>query len=93
MPIGIFDEMDNFTSHEIDLQKGDTFYMFTDGFPDQFGGPDHKKFSHKRFREYLIKTKSESMSDQKLKLEIALQEWMGNNSQTDDISVIGFRIN
>jgi serine phosphatase RsbU (regulator of sigma subunit) len=92
MPIGIFDEMDSFTSHEIDLHKGDTFYMFTDGFPDQFGGPDHKKFSHKRFRENLLKTRSESMSDQKLKLENALHEWMGNNSQTDDISLIGFRI-
>jgi serine phosphatase RsbU (regulator of sigma subunit)/Tfp pilus assembly protein PilF len=93
MPIGIFDEMDSFSYHEIDLQKGDTFYMFTDGFPDQFGGPDHKKFSHRRFREQLVKTKSDSMSDQKIKLENALNEWMGKNGQTDDISVIGFRIN
>jgi serine phosphatase RsbU (regulator of sigma subunit)/TPR repeat protein len=93
MPIGIFDEMDSFTFHEIDLQKGDTFYMFTDGFPDQFGGPDHKKFSHRRFREHLVNTKSATMSDQKIKLEKALDEWMGNNGQTDDISVIGFRIN
>jgi len=92
MPIGIFDEMDSFSFHEIDLRKGDTFYMFTDGFPDQFGGPDHKKFSHRRFRENLVKTKSESMSDQKIKLENSLNEWMGKNGQTDDISVIGFRI-
>ena len=93
MPIGIFDEMDSFAYHEIDLHKGDTFYMFTDGFPDQFGGPDHKKFSHRRFREHLVNTKSDSMSDQKVKLEKTLNEWMGKNGQTDDISVIGFRIN
>jgi serine phosphatase RsbU (regulator of sigma subunit) len=92
MPIGITDEMDSFTCHEIDIQKGDSFYLFTDGFPDQFGGTNHKKFSHKQFRELLIKTKTKTMPDQKLKLEKALYEWMGTGSQTDDILVIGFRI-
>jgi serine phosphatase RsbU (regulator of sigma subunit) len=93
MPIGIVDDMDSFSCHEIDICKGDRFYLFSDGFPDQFGGPDHKKFSYKRFREHLIKTKSDSMADQKLKLETVFNEWIGSNSQTDDILVIGFRIN
>jgi serine phosphatase RsbU (regulator of sigma subunit) len=93
MPIGISDEMDNFKFHEIDIQREDSFYLFTDGFPDQFGGPNHKKFSYRRFREHLIKVKAKSMSDQKILLEKAFIEWMGKNNQTDDILVIGFRIN
>jgi serine phosphatase RsbU (regulator of sigma subunit) len=93
MPIGITDEMNSFTCQEIDIQKGDSYYLFSDGFPDQFGGPNHKKFSHKQFRELLIRTKTESLPDQQLMLENVLHEWMGNTSQTDDILVIGFRIN
>jgi serine phosphatase RsbU (regulator of sigma subunit) len=93
MPIGIADEMDNFKYHEIDIRKGDSYYLFSDGFADQFGGPGHKKFSYKQFREQLVKTKTSNMSEQKLLLEKVLNEWMGNNAQTDDILVIGFRIN
>jgi serine phosphatase RsbU (regulator of sigma subunit) len=92
MTVGIMDNMDNFTSHEIDLLKGDTFYLFSDGFADQFGGPDHKKFSYRQFREQLIKTKTTTMPDQKIILEKIFDEWKGNNSQTDDILVLGFRI-
>ena len=93
MPIGIIDEMDNFIFHEIDIYKDDSFYLFTDGFPDQFGGLDHKKFSYKQFREQLIKTVNKTMTDQKLVLEQVLHDWMGKTIQTDDILVIGFRIN
>jgi serine phosphatase RsbU (regulator of sigma subunit) len=93
MPIGISDSMDNFTFHEIDIQKGDTFYLFTDGFPDQFGGPNHKKFSYKQFKEQIIRTRTKKIADQKLLLENVLYAWMGNNKQTDDLLVIGFKIN
>jgi serine phosphatase RsbU (regulator of sigma subunit) len=92
MPIGITDEMHSFTSHKIDIQKGDSYYLFSDGFPDQFGGPDHKKFSHKRFRKILIQTRVKTMTEQKLMLDNVLHEWKGKNNQTDDILVIGFRI-
>jgi serine phosphatase RsbU (regulator of sigma subunit) len=92
MPIGIYDRMENFTSHEIDIFKGDTFYLFSDGFPDQFGSPDRKKFGYKQFRELLLKNNSASMTDQKNMLEKTLIEWMGINSQIDDILVIGFKI-
>jgi hypothetical protein len=83
---------DNFSSHEIDILIGDTFYLFSDGFPDQYGGPDHKKFSYRKFREKLIETGTVNMPDQKILLESILSDWTGNNSQTDDILVIGFRI-
>ncbi|MEI6050008.1 MAG: SpoIIE family protein phosphatase [Bacteroidota bacterium] len=93
MPIGIVDDMDNFVCHEIDILKDDSYYLFTDGFPDQFGGSSHKKFSYKHFREQLIKTKTKTMPDQKLLMEKVLNDWIGSNNQTDDILVIGFRIN
>jgi serine phosphatase RsbU (regulator of sigma subunit) len=92
MPIGIYDRMENFTFHEIDIFKGDSIYLFTDGFPDQFGGLVHKKFGYRQFREQLVKNNSATMADQKIMLESTLNEWMGNNSQIDDILVIGFRI-
>jgi serine phosphatase RsbU (regulator of sigma subunit) len=93
MPIGIHDKMDNFTFHEIEIFKGDSFYLFTDGFPDQFGGPDNKKFGYRQFREQLLKNNSKTMPEQKESLEKVLNEWMGVNNQIDDILVVGFRIN
>jgi len=92
MPIGLSDEMDNFASVEVKIEKGDTFYLFSDGFADQFGGPSHKKFSYRRLREQLIMTRGNKMADQKALLEDAIHKWMGNNDQTDDIMMIGFRI-
>jgi serine phosphatase RsbU (regulator of sigma subunit) len=93
MPIGIHDRMDNFTLHEIEIYKGDSFYLFTDGYPDQFGGPNYKKFGYRQFRELLLKSHSKTMPDQKTSLEKVFNEWMGINSQIDDILVVGFRIN
>jgi serine phosphatase RsbU (regulator of sigma subunit) len=92
MPIGLAEDMQSFSSHEIDILKDDLFYMFTDGFPDQFGGSAHKKFSYKRFRELLLGTITDKVSGQKPELEDALGKWIGNENQTDDILVIGFRI-
>jgi len=93
MPIGIHYDMSNFNYHEIDIFKGDTFYMSSDGFHDQFGGPRRKKFSYRRFREALLNTKSDNMCDQKVQLERLINDWKGDNDQTDDIMVIGFRVN
>ena len=93
MPVGITDEMQNFMTHEIDIQTGDRYYMFSDGFADQFGGSDHKRLSYKRFREQILRVKNESMATQKLLLDSAFEEWKGASSQTDDILVVGFRIN
>ena len=93
MPIGINDEMENFSYQEIDICKGDTYYISSDGFHDQFGGPRRKKFSYRKYRESLINTWSENMCDQKIRLEKEVDDWRGEHEQTDDILVIGFRIN
>jgi serine phosphatase RsbU (regulator of sigma subunit) len=92
MPIGISDRMNNFTFHEIDIFKGDTIYLFSDGFPDQFGGRNNKKFGYRRFREQLLRNNSKTLPENKIMLEKVLYEWMSDNSQIDDIVVIGFRI-
>jgi serine phosphatase RsbU (regulator of sigma subunit) len=83
-----------FTKHEIPLLKdSDTiFYLFSDGFQDQFGGPKNKKFLVSRFRELLFSIHDNTMSRQKELLVEAFHQWKGANPQTDDVSIIGIRI-
>ena len=81
-----------FTTYDHKYQEGDTFYIFSDGFQDQFGGPDNRKFMSKNFREMLEEIQPLSMQEQEQKLEERLQEWMGEEKQTDDMIVIGMRI-
>ena len=80
-----------FESHTIKYQKGDMFYLFSDGLQDQFGGEENRKFSPKRFREMLLENSELSMKFQRRKLRKALLEWMGTEKQTDDILVIGIK--
>ena len=93
-PIGANPEgiLPNFTNHEIDMVKGDVIYLFSDGFADQFGGPDNKKFLSKRFRELLLQIHKLPMKKQKESLIQAYEEWRGDFEQVDDILVIGIRI-
>jgi PAS domain S-box-containing protein len=81
-----------FTNQETELQPGDVVYIFTDGYPDQFGGDQDRKLSHRQFRELLLNIHKEEMRDQKRMLEEALETWMKAETQTDDICVIGMRI-
>lgn len=85
-------KMRPFTNQEMELQKGDMIYLFTDGYPDQFGGEDDRKMSHRRFRELLMSIHHLPVDDQKKMLEEQLTAWMGDSRQTDDICVIGVRI-
>jgi serine phosphatase RsbU (regulator of sigma subunit)/Tfp pilus assembly protein PilF len=93
MPVGISAKaMDPFTNHEIDLQIGDQFYMFTDGFVDQFGGPQKKKYRIGNLRELLLEVHEKSIEDQKQIIFETFINWRGNQQQVDDILLIGFRI-
>ncbi|MFL5731250.1 MAG: PP2C family protein-serine/threonine phosphatase, partial [Cytophagaceae bacterium] len=93
-PIGSYvEDPRDYTNHEMDIQNGDTFYIFTDGYADQFGGPQGKKFMYKKFRDLLISIQDKSMKEQGVILEEAMEEWKKNTAQIDDILVIGFRIN
>lgn len=81
-----------FTNNLVELHKGDSIYLFTDGFADQFGGPKGKKFMYKQFGELLISISEKSMEDQKRLLYEAFEAWRGNQNQVDDVLVIGIRV-
>lgn len=92
-PIGIYGLDDSpFIQYETQLETGDTFYVFSDGYADQFGGPDGKKFMSSRFKNLLLSIQHLSMEEQKQKLFDAFHEWKGQAEQLDDILVIGIRI-
>jgi len=92
MPVGKHvGEERPFTNHRISLQKGDVIYLFSDGFPDQFGGEKGGKYKSRPFRRLLQSISSESMEKQQELLEKELKEWMGDNEQVDDILVMGIR--
>ena len=93
MPIGIYLGIDKpFTNKEMLLEQGDTFYMFSDGYADQFGGAKGKKFTKKRYKELLLSMQHEPMSNQKNILENTMDTWLGELQQIDDVLVMGIRI-
>jgi serine phosphatase RsbU (regulator of sigma subunit) len=91
MPVAIHHRMNPFTSHEIDLKKGDCIYMFSDGYGDQFGGPRQKKFMVKNLKKTLLKFSELPMIKQGKKLDEVFEEWKGSNAQVDDVIIIGIR--
>ncbi|MFL5754452.1 MAG: tetratricopeptide repeat protein [Bacteroidia bacterium] len=93
IPIGLINEGEtkSYTNHEIYPEKGDTIYIFTDGYADQFGGQKGKKFKYKQLEELLLSVQGKSMTAQKLILEEKIILWKGNLEQVDDILVIGVR--
>lgn len=93
MPIGVAPlEEVSFTNHRIDVKEGDRFYMFSDGFPDQFGEKTNKKFKIKKFRELIFSCSQLSMDKQKAHIQNSFEEWKGKASQVDDVLVMGFEI-
>jgi len=94
VPIGAFidEELHEYTNNTIELQTGDMIYISSDGFEDQFGGEQNKKFMVSRFRSLLLSIAPEPIERQKELLHKALLDWMGDNEQVDDILVMGVRI-
>jgi serine phosphatase RsbU (regulator of sigma subunit) len=93
MPIGIYDLGDkNFKSQNIPCQPGDLIYMHSDGYADQFGGPDQKKFKSTSFKALLLKICKLPLNKQKEKLEKEFLNWKGSGPQIDDVTIVGLRI-
>ncbi|KPK85126.1 MAG: hypothetical protein AMS27_08240 [Bacteroides sp. SM23_62_1] len=99
MPIAFYEELKEFTSHRIPLEKGDCFYMFSDGYADQFGGPNGKKFKYNQLKDLLISIKDKPMNEQKEVLDQTYHKWTSEldpegkpYEQVDDILVVGVRI-
>ena len=93
MPIGTYLETEvPFSSTVIALQKGDTIYLSTDGYADQFGGDKGKKLKYRPFMESLLRMGPLDMKTQKLELEKSFDAWKSSYEQVDDVSVIGIRV-
>ncbi|MBN2668932.1 MAG: SpoIIE family protein phosphatase [Bacteroidales bacterium] len=92
MPIAYYDKMDKFLNHEIQLQKGDQIYLFSDGFADQFGGDKGKKFKYKAFKCLLLENAKKSMAEQKQIIEQTFETWKGSFEQIDDVVILGVKL-
>jgi serine phosphatase RsbU (regulator of sigma subunit) len=92
--IGNYDQYPDqkFSLHKIAVESGDTFYVFSDGFADQFGGPSGKKFKYKPLQQLLISMQEETMEAQEKKLASAFDGWKNTLDQVDDVCLIGVRI-
>ena len=91
-PIGKYTRNDPFDSHQLDLKSGDAFYIFSDGFIDQFGGPKGKKLKSAKFKRLLLSIQGKDMHEQHQVLENYFNEWKGHLEQLDDVCVIGVRV-
>ncbi len=82
---------DPFTNNIVPFDNSDMFYLFSDGFPDQFGGMENKKFKYRQFRDLLVKISGLKASEQKNIVEETFRIWKGDNRQIDDVLVFGFK--
>ena len=90
--LGKVDNPIPFVTQEFELKKGDTFYLFTDGYKDQFGGEKGKKFKSANFKKLLLNIQTLSMEEQKQFICQTFMEWKGSLEQIDDVCVIGVRV-
>lgn len=93
-PVGSFvtDEPQKFTNHTVKMKKGDMYYVCSDGFQDQFGGPKGKKFMLGKLKKLFVEISTLPVEDQSAALEKELNDWMGDNEQVDDILIIGLKV-
>ena len=92
MPVAIHEVMDPFTLHELDLKSGDSFYTFSDGYADQFGGAKQKKFMIKNLRNLLLEVQDLPMIEQGRKLDETFEAYRSELDQVDDVVVIGVKV-
>lgn len=91
-PIGKHDLLKPFSTHDLLLNKGEMFYLFTDGYADQFGGEKGKKFKYAKFKELLLSIRGENLTEQKEILDLTFKNWKGDLDQVDDVCIIGVRL-
>ena len=90
--VGKGEKTNDFTLHTVDLQKGDSLILYTDGYADQFGGEKGKKFKYKPLNELLLTNQQKPCEEQKDLLNATLDNWKGNLEQVDDITIIGIKL-
>ncbi len=92
MPVAIYHKLEPFKLHEFELTRNNMLYIFSDGYQDQFGGEDGRKYMTKRFREYLQTLEKYPLSEQKDKLYDEFIKWRGEREQIDDVLVFGIKL-
>lgn len=92
MPVGKGEKEESYRLFNIKFTKGDTLFLFTDGYADQFGGPKGKKYKHKTLQELLRKNSSMKIPEQQQALYTVFKNWRGNLEQVDDVCVMGIRL-
>jgi len=92
MPIGVYDLKQPFSNNLVKLEKNDSFYLFSDGYADQFGGPKGKKFMYKKLKEMLLSIQDKTMQEQFGIIDKTIEEWRGDLFQVDDQLIIGVKI-
>ncbi len=91
-PVGMYFDRKEFTTHSVEIQKGDLIYVFSDGYGDQFGGERKKKFKESSMKKLLLANWFSPMNEQKKILEREFRNWKGDLEQIDDVCVIGVKI-
>jgi len=86
------DDLANYTNNHIKVEDGDRIYLFSDGYADQFGGGDEKKFGYKRLRQTILSVQDHPMKEQKRRLERVFNEWKNKYEQVDDVTILGVKI-
>lgn len=91
-PVGNYFDTKPFTNHNIDYVTGTQFYLITDGYADQFGGKENRKYMYKKLYNFLISISHLDGDDQVKSMYRDFTNWKGKNEQTDDVTIIGFQI-
>ena len=91
-PIGRLENPKQFTQHELRLDQGDSIYLFSDGYQDQFGGPNGKKYMKGKFKKFILSVQSQPMQEQLLSFDKEFNSWTAKYEQLDDVCVMGVRI-
>ncbi|MEO9258289.1 MAG: SpoIIE family protein phosphatase, partial [Crocinitomicaceae bacterium] len=91
-PIGKFDDLQPYDTHQLTLNQGDTIYVFSDGYADQFGGQFGKKMKLKGFKDFILSIKELDLETQKIAIDTNFEKWSDTYDQIDDICIIGVRV-
>jgi serine phosphatase RsbU (regulator of sigma subunit) len=91
-PIGFHIKTDSFTNHHLQFNKGDSLYLFSDGYADQFGGEKGKKYNYRQFKQLILSVQDKSMNNQQQIFHETFETWKGELEQVDDICVMGLRL-
>jgi serine phosphatase RsbU (regulator of sigma subunit) len=91
-PIGSHLRENPFNNHELQLNSGDSIYLFSDGYPDQFGGEKGKKYKADNFKRFLLSIQDKDMEIQRTLLSEEFNRWKAGFEQVDDVCVMGVRV-